>query len=52
LQATKAACLDGRKMHEHVVARLAADEAEAFASLNHFTVPCSIVLPVPVLNFC
>src|SRR2546426_2355881 len=22
------------------------------ASLNHFTVPCSIVLPVSILNFC
>src|SRR5439155_17670848 len=30
LQAAKAACLDSRKMHENVVARLAADEAEAF----------------------
>jgi len=30
LQAAKAACLDGRKMHEDIVAGLAADKAEAF----------------------
>ena len=30
LQAAKAACLDGRKMHENIVAGLAADKAEAF----------------------
>jgi hypothetical protein len=30
LQAAKTACLDGRKMHENIVARLTADRAEAF----------------------
>src|SRR5437870_12819551 len=36
LQAAKAACLDGRKMHENIVARLAADEAEAFGIVKPF----------------
>ena len=36
LQAAKAACLDSRKMHENVVARLAADEAEAFGIVKPF----------------
>ena len=36
LQAAKAACLDGRKMHKHVVAGLAADEAEAFGVVKPF----------------
>src|SRR6266581_9794308 len=36
LQAAKAACLDSRKMHENVVARLAADEAEAFGVVKPF----------------
>src|SRR5436309_3694355 len=36
LQAAKAACLDGRKMHENIVARLAADEAEAFGVVKPF----------------
>src|SRR5437899_12715455 len=30
LQAAKTACLNGRKMHENIVAGLAADKAEAF----------------------
>jgi hypothetical protein len=29
LQAAKTACLNGRKMHENIVAGLAADKAEA-----------------------
>jgi hypothetical protein len=36
LQAAKAACLDSRKMHENVVARLAVDEAEAFGVVKPF----------------
>jgi hypothetical protein len=36
LQAAKAACVDGRKMHENIVARLAADEAEAFGVVKPF----------------
>src|SRR5437868_12267653 len=36
LQAAKATCLDGRKMHENVVARLAADETEAFGVVKPF----------------
>ena len=36
LQAAKAACLDSRKMHEHVVARLAVDKAEAFGVVKPF----------------
>src|SRR5437868_11513114 len=36
LQAAKAACLDSRKMHGNVVARLAADEAEAFGVVKPF----------------
>ena len=36
LQAAKAARLDSRKMHEHVVARLAADKAEAFGIVKPF----------------
>src|SRR5437870_1984997 len=36
LQAAKAACLDSRKMHENVVARLAADKAEAFGVVKPF----------------
>jgi hypothetical protein len=36
LQAAKAACLDSRKMHENIVARLAADEAEAFGVVKPF----------------
>ena len=36
LQAAKAACLNSRKMHENVVARLAADEAEAFGVVKPF----------------
>jgi hypothetical protein len=39
LQAAKAACLDGRKMHENIVARLAADEAEAFGVVKPFHDP-------------
>src|SRR5207248_8943526 len=36
LQAAKAACLDSRKMHKNVVARLAADEAEPFGVVKPF----------------
>src|SRR5437879_5506104 len=36
LQAAKAACLDSRKMHENIVARLTADEAEAFGVVKPF----------------
>ena len=36
LQAAKAACLDSRKMHENIVARLAANEAEAFGVVKPF----------------
>jgi hypothetical protein len=36
LQAAKTACLDSRKMHENVVTRLAADEAEAFGVVKPF----------------
>ena len=36
LQAAKAACLDGRKMHKNIVARRAADEAEAFGIVKPF----------------
>jgi hypothetical protein len=36
LQAAKASRLDSRKMHEHVVARLAADKAEAFGVVKPF----------------
>ena len=36
LQAAKAACLNSRKMHENIVARLAADEAEAFGVVKPF----------------
>src|SRR5207244_12464066 len=36
LQAAKAACLDSRKMHENVVARLTADQAEAFGVVKPF----------------
>ena len=36
LQAAKAACLNSRKMHENVVASLAADKAEAFGVVKPF----------------
>src|SRR5205807_7870972 len=36
LQAAKPACLDSRKMHENVVARLAADEGEASGVVKPF----------------
>src|SRR5258708_26000070 len=36
LQAAKATCLDSRKMHENIVARLATDEAEAFGVVKPF----------------
>ena len=36
LQAAKAACLNSRKMYENIVARLAADEAEAFGVVKPF----------------
>src|SRR6266699_2847140 len=36
MQAAKAACLDSRKMHEHVLARLAADKAETFGVVKPF----------------
>ena len=36
LQALEAACLDSRKMHENIVARLAADKAEALGIVKPF----------------
>src|SRR6266705_810996 len=53
LQAAKAACLDGGKMHENIVARLAADKAEAFGVVKPFH--CSLFHCVDLflfLNFC
>jgi hypothetical protein len=36
LQAAKAACLDGRKMHENIVAGLAADKAVSLGVVKPF----------------
>ena len=49
LQAAKAACLDGRKMHENVVARLTADKAEAFGVVKPFH--CSLFHCVTCFHF-
>src|SRR2546423_6686475 len=53
LQAAKAACLNSRKMHENVVARLAADKAEALSVVKPFH--CSLFHCFTCfccLNFC
>ncbi len=52
LQPAKAAWLDSRKMHENVVARLAADEAEAFGIIKPFHCSLFHCVPVSILNFC
>jgi hypothetical protein len=49
LQRLESAGADGRIMHEYVFPILAGDESETLASLNHFTVPCSI-RTIPELN--
>ena len=51
LQAAKSASLNSGEMHEDILASLTADEAVAFGVVN-FTVPCSIDIPVSILNFC
>src|SRR5436305_7448450 len=53
LQAAKPACLDGRKMHEDIVAGLAADKAKALSVVK--PLHCSLfhcVTCSAVLNFC
>src|SRR5204863_3420055 len=52
LQAANAACLDSWKMHKNVVARLAADEAEAFGVVKPLHCSLFHLLPVSNLNFC
>jgi hypothetical protein len=49
LQAAKASCMNSGEMHEDILASLAADKAVPLASLNHFTVPCSMDIPISVL---
>ena len=44
LEALESVRVDGGVMYEYIFAVLTADEAKPLASLNHFTVPCSIVL--------
>src|SRR5438270_3506838 len=53
LQAAKPACLDGREMHEDIVARLAADKAKALSVIK--PLHCSLFHCVThsiVSNFC
>jgi len=44
LQTAEAAGLNGGEMHEDILAVLAADKTVALASLNHFTVPVSMLV--------
>src|SRR5437588_4147110 len=56
LQAAKSACLDGRKMHEDIVAGLAADKAKALGVIKPLHCSlfqlCYLFCCSAVLNFC
>jgi len=52
LQTAKSVCLNRREMHEDVVPDCRLIKPKPFASLNHFTVPCSICYLFHFLIFC